>query len=186
MGLSSIKIAVTKMEAIQEEAKKSATTERPDVAELYRRHIAAAAGLAFLLTRDAAVAEDLAQDAFVRVVGRFRHLRRPEAFAPYLRKTVVNVCRAHFRRLRVERELLRREAAGRPPPASDGSGPRDDLALALASLPYRQRAAVVLRYYEDLSEDQVGEILRCSNRAVNSLVSRAMAALRREMEGEER
>jgi RNA polymerase sigma factor (sigma-70 family) len=174
------------MEAIQAGAKDSAAADKPDVAELYRRHIASAAGLAFLLTRDASIAEDLAQDAFVRVVGRFRHLRRPEAFAPYLRRTVVNLCRAHFRRLRIERDVLRRESAGRSVADPREMGERDDLARALASLPYRQRAAVVLRFYEDLSEGQVGEILRCSNRAVNALVSRAMAALRRELEGEER
>ena len=53
---------------------------------------------------------------------------------------------------------------------------------AIVALPYRQRAAIVLRFYEDLSERQAGAILRCSPRAVNALVSRAMATLRMEME----
>jgi RNA polymerase sigma factor (sigma-70 family) len=56
---------------------------------------------------------------------------------------------------------------------------------ALASLPERQRIAVVLRYYEDLSERQTAEILRCSIRAVNQLVARAIAALRERIGGQD-
>ena len=59
---------------------------------------------------------------------------------------------------------------------------RHDLWIAIQALPYRQRVAVVLRFYEDLSEAETGAILRCSVRAVNSLVSRAMVTLRAEME----
>src|SRR5881397_754394 len=77
--------------------------------ELYARHAAEAESLAYLLTGDPYLAEDVAQEAFIRLAGRFRHLRNPDAFGAYLRKTVVNLCRAHFRRARVERAYLRRE-----------------------------------------------------------------------------
>jgi DNA-directed RNA polymerase specialized sigma24 family protein len=52
---------------------------------------------------------------------------------------------------------------------------------AILRLPFRQRAAIVLRFYEDLSEDQTAAVLRCTTRATNSLVSRAMTTLRRDL-----
>ena len=86
---------------------------------------------------------------------------------------------SHHRRRRVEREYLSREV-GRPP-ATVGPpdvGARDELRTALATLPMRQRAAIVLRYYQDLSEQQVAEALGCSVTAARSLVFRAMETLR--------
>lgn len=157
-----------------------------NLAELYERHVGRSVGLARLLTGDRDVAEDLAHEAFLRVAGRFRHLRAPGAFESYLRRTVVNLCRARFRRLRVERAWLRRQPRNEPlaHPAYD---PDDRQAVwhALERLPYRQRAAIVLRYYEDLSVGQTGDVLRCSTRAANSLLARAMATLRKELPEEE-
>lgn len=150
------------------------------IEDLYVRHAPEAIRLAFLLTNDAATAEDLTQEAFIKVAGRFRYLRQPDAFATYLRRTVVNLAMSHHRRRRVERDHLAREAS-RParnavePPDIEG---RDELRTALRSLPARQRAAVVLRYYEDLSEQQVAETLGCSVTAARSLVFRAMETLR--------
>ena len=148
--------------------------------ELYVRHAPECVRLAFLLTSDRAAAEDIAQDAFIKVAGRFRHLRRPEAFEAYLRRTVVNLSMSHHRRNRTERRSLAREGAGRqiasvePPDLTD----RDELRAALRALPPRQRAAVVLRYYGDLTEFQVAESLGCSVTAARSLVFRGMEALR--------
>jgi hypothetical protein len=76
--------------------------------DLYAAHGPEAVCLAFLLTGDRDLAEDLAQDAFVRVARRFGDLRRPEAFGPYLRKTVVNLCKGHWRRRKIERTYLAR------------------------------------------------------------------------------
>jgi RNA polymerase sigma-70 factor (sigma-E family) len=151
------------------------------LAELYERHVGKAVGLARLLTGDPEAAEDLAHEAFLRVAGRFGHLRHSEAFEPYLQRTVVNLCRARFRRLRVERAWLRRQPRDEPP-ARLAYDPDDRAAVwrALERLPYRQRAAIVLRYYEDLSVEQTGEALGCSTRAANSLLARAMAELRAE------
>jgi RNA polymerase sigma-70 factor (sigma-E family) len=153
-------------------------TSRTSLAELYERHVGQMVSLARLLTGDRDVAEDVAHDAFVRVAGRFGALRDPGAFEAYLRRTVVNLCRGRFRRLRVERAFLK----GQRPPTEEvephGPEDRDALWSAIGALPYRQRAAVVLRFYEDLSEQQTGQVLRCSSRAVNALVSRAMATLR--------
>src|SRR6059058_2058925 len=94
--------------------------------ELYRRHAPDAVRLAYLLTGDRALAEDLAQEAFVRMFGRFRDLRNPDAFGAYLRKTVVNLSRSHFRRAKVERAYLEREA-GAPRPVGPDVGAREEM-----------------------------------------------------------
>ena len=147
--------------------------------ELYVRHAPAALRLAYFLTGDPEAARDLVQDAFVRVAGRFRHLRQPEAFDAYLRRTIVNLHTSGLRRLRTERSSLAREAALTVSVVpEDDHGVRDEMWQAILSLPPRQRAAIVLRYYEDLSEWQAAEVLHCSVGALNQLVVRAMATLR--------
>jgi RNA polymerase sigma-70 factor (sigma-E family) len=155
--------------------------------ELYQRHAPAAIRLAYFLTGDRELAQDLVQDAFVRVAGRFRHLRVPDAFDAYLRRTIVNLFTSHLRRLRLERAELRRERSltsvehRDPDPAE-----RDAMWRALQRLPIRQRAAVVLRFYEDLPERDAAEVLGCSASALNGLVARAMSTLRNEIGEEDR
>lgn len=162
---------------------------RPEsrLAEMYVRHAPAAGRLAYLLTGSHAEAEDLVQEAFVRVVGRFGHLRVPDAFGAYLRRTIVNLHTSRLRRVRVERAYLQREGQ-RPSKATamPDVGAREALWRRLLELPPRQRAAVVLRYYEDLSETETAEVLRCSVAAVKSLVARAMEALRTTVGSEDR
>jgi DNA-directed RNA polymerase specialized sigma24 family protein len=123
------------------------------LAELYQRHAPAAGRLAYLLTGSHEQAEDLVQEAFVRVVGRFGHLRVPDAFPAYLRRTIENLHRSGLRRRRLER-ALRGARGGRPvePVAPPDVGTREALWRALRTLPPRKRALVVRRYYEDLSE----------------------------------
>jgi RNA polymerase sigma-70 factor (sigma-E family) len=154
--------------------------------ELYARHIGAGVRLAFLLTGDRAHAEDLAQEAFVRCVGRFRHLRKPDAFAAYFRRAIVNLHTSGLRRRRLEREWLAREgaASARRVSSQPDVGARQDLWKALGELPARQRAALVLRYYEDLSERETADVLGCSVAAVKSLVSRGGETLRELIRGE--
>ena len=152
--------------------------------ELYRQHAPDAGRLGYLLTGDRALAEDLVQEAFVRMFGRFRDLRNPDAFGAYLRKTVVNLSRSHFRRMRVERAYLQREA-GAPQPGSPQLGAREEMWQRLLGLPERQRAAIVLRYYEDLSEAETADTMRCPVGTVKSLVSRGIERLRQGMERDE-
>jgi RNA polymerase sigma-70 factor (sigma-E family) len=158
---------------------------RGRAADLFRRHCDDAIRLAYLLTGDRHLAEDLTQDAFVRSFGRFQDLRRPEAFAWYLRRTVVNLSRDHFRRLQRERAHSDRER--RPEAEEDVRlsrvDARDELLHALQALPPRQRAAVVLRHCEGLPEQQVADVLGTSVGAINSLVSRGLTALREQMRG---
>lgn len=81
------------------------------LAEVYVRSAPAGFRLAYLLTGDRALAEDLVQEAFLRFVGRLHHLRDPEAFDAYLRRTIVNPSKDTFRRRAVERSYLERRTA---------------------------------------------------------------------------
>jgi RNA polymerase sigma-70 factor (sigma-E family) len=165
-----------------EVARDTATEGR--LTELYVRHAPAAQRLAFLLTGDRAQAEDLVQEAFVRVVGRFGHLRVPDAFGAYLRRTIVNLHTSQLRRKRLERAWLERERHA-PTAVTPEVGGREELWHAVLALPPRQRAAVVLRFYEDLSERETAEVLRCSPAAAKALVARAMETLRTEIRKDE-
>jgi RNA polymerase sigma-70 factor (sigma-E family) len=160
--------------------------ERSDrLGELYRRHAPGGLRLAFLLTGNRAIAEDLLHDAFVRVAGRFRHLRFPEAFDAYLRSTIVNLHISQLRRQRSERNYLERERGRHPVvEAVFHVTLQGELWEALMSLPARQRAAVVLRYYEDLSEREAADVMGCSLEALRSAVARGMRTLRSAIGGE--
>jgi RNA polymerase sigma-70 factor (sigma-E family) len=153
------------------------------LAELYERHAGAGLRLAYLLTGgDRPQAEDLLHEAFVRCVGRFRHLRVPDAFDSYLRRAIVNLHTSGLRHTKLERAYAARQrgAPARVNMMPDVAG-RQDLWRALSVLPARQRAALVLRYYEDLSERDTAEVLGCSLPAVQSLIARGTEALRGEI-----
>ena len=157
--------------------------EHSSLGDLYVEHAPDGIRLAFLLTGDRSLAEDLVQEAFVRLVGRLRHLRDPNAFGAYLRRTIVNLSTSHFRHRKVERAYLERVARAPQPRSNPNEELDETMHDALLRLPERQRAALVLRFYEDLSDVQTAEILRCSAGTVRSLVSRGMTTLREELEG---
>ena len=157
------------------------------VAELYAAHAPRAGRLAYVLTRDRDLAEDVAQEAFARLIARLPRLRHPEAVEAYLRRSVINLCRKHWRRMARERSFVRREGpamAARVTTQPD-VGQRDALQGALDRLPYRQRAALVLRFYADLSEEETARTLGCAVGTVKSLVFRGLRTLREEMRDEE-
>jgi RNA polymerase sigma-70 factor (sigma-E family) len=147
--------------------------------ELYARHANEAARLAYLLTGDRGLAEDLVQDAFVRLFGRFHDLRSPDAFQWYLRRTVVNLARSHFRHQKVERTYLQREGRRAPAaPVPPDLAAKEDMWRSLQMIPERQRTALVLHFYEDLTEAQTAEVMGCPIGTVKSLVSRGLERLR--------
>jgi RNA polymerase sigma-70 factor (sigma-E family) len=164
--------------------------ERPSFADQYRAESGRVRALAFLLTGDHHLAEDLAQEAFVRVGSRLRHVS-PETFGPYVRRTVVNLAHSHFRRLAVRRKYSGRiESDARQRMAACESGrtdteTREQLWDALQHLPPRQRAAIVCRYYLDLSEAETAQALGVSVGTVKSSTSRGLAALRAVIGSEE-
>ena len=149
--------------------------------ELYTRHISDARRFAYLLCGDERASADIAQDAFVRVASRLGALRNADAFPAYLRVTVRNLVRMQARASARETDrLLRHErmtlnAEGQ---AQDQLTQWDDLWLALAGLPERQRAALVCRFYLDLSERETARVLSCRPGTVKSLVSRGLATMR--------
>ena len=155
--------------------------------ELYSAHAPGALRLAILLTGDHHRAEDLVQDAFVRITGRFTHLRARGAFGSYLNRTIVNLAKDQGRRAGLERRELQKErdavARAEHPSMPDLEG-RKEILDVLLLLPYRQRAAVVLRYYQDFSEQQVADTLGCSLSAARSLITRGMETLRKQLRGE--
>ena len=145
-----------------------------DLAALYRDQADALRRVAYLMTGVREVAEEVVQDAFVRIHGRWASLDTPGA---YLRTTVLHLCldwqrrtvteRQHTTTRRVERQVL--------PPEVDETW--DDL----ARLPQDQRVALVLRYYEDLPMDEIARLMGCPTATVRTRIHRAIARLRREM-----
>jgi RNA polymerase sigma-70 factor (sigma-E family) len=178
----------TAMDPDMTESERAAAPVAPGrLEDLYIRNAPGALRLAYFLTGNRELAEDLMQEAFVRVAGRFRHLHMPDAFDAYLRRTIVNLYTSHLRRTKLERAYVARHGAD-PSVAREAGDPaaRDELWRALHTLPERQRAAIVLRFYEDLSEHQSAEILHCSPGALNQLVVRGMATLREQIGDDER
>ena len=158
-----------------------------EVAELYRRHVPAVRGFTTVLTAgNAALAEDLVHDAFIRTAGRLTSLRDPTAFDAYLRRAVVNAFVSWQRRQSVERRWLSRQhaAAQSAEDVTSRIEGDDEVLRRLRELPPRQRVAVAARICLDLSEAQTADLLGCSIGTVKSLTSRGLATLRR-LEGVE-
>ncbi len=149
--------------------------------ELYTANSQRAGRLAYFLVGDRELAQDLVQEAFLKVFARWGNLRDPHSFAAYLNRTIVNMAHKTHRRRRVERRYLDKQPRLEAVAPTRDYATADDLWRQLQTLPQRQRTAVVLRYYEDLSEAQTAEVLRCPVGTVKSLVSRGLAQLRAEM-----
>ncbi len=137
-------------------------------------------GIARLLTADAHAGEDLVQDVLEKMYARWPRVHEPDAYA---RRALANAATSRWRRRAARPEVLweldRDASAGHPghdPHA--GTEQRLDLLAELARLPARQRGVVVLRYLDDLSEQQVAELLEISVGTVKSQSSRALARLR--------
>lgn len=134
--------------------------------------------IAYLLTHDWTLAEDLLQTALVRAWSAWQRVDGdPER---YVRKILVNTYSSWWRR-RWNAEYPTEELPEPPADRSDPHGQladRDQLWPALRRLPKRQRAVLVLRFFEDLSEAEVAETIGCSVGTVKSQTSRALAKLR--------
>jgi len=177
-------------EAVRPEAFLAAPVGRTEwsadlaVIELYAVHYSALVRLAVMLVRDTPTAEEVVQDAFIAMHEAWERLRDTERALAYMRQTVVNRSRSVLRhRMVVERNQQK------PPPdmpsAEHGALTlleRSAVIAALRGLPERQREAIVLRYYADLSEAEIAAAMRISRGAVKSHTSRGMAALRTALE----
>jgi RNA polymerase sigma-70 factor (sigma-E family) len=150
------------------------------VTDLYTAHYRSLVRLSALLVRDLATAEEVVQDAFVAMHGGWRRLRDNDKALSYLRQSVVNRSRSVLR----HRTVVDRNAPKPPPdmPSAEQGAiaifERDAVVSALRTLPPRQREALVLRFYGDLSEAQIAAAMSISRGAVKSHTARAMSALR--------
>ncbi|HMG43216.1 MAG TPA: sigma-70 family RNA polymerase sigma factor [Acidimicrobiales bacterium] len=156
---------------------------RGDLEGLFREHYASLLRLARVLTGDDELAEDIAQDAFMRLDAS---ISWPAAGAElaYLRRTVVNLSHDHFRRRLVVRRHIRstRDDAGDlTGPAALDRSQQVRVAAAVRALPRRQRDCVVLRYYSGCSDAEVAELLEIGIGSVKSSIARARARLAREL-----
>ena len=156
------------------------------IQRLYREQATRCGRLAYLLTEDNDQAQELVQEAFTRLIARWRSIKDPVAIEAYLRRTVVNLAQKRWRKSATERAFLRapwrsQDVAVNPPDVET----REQLRDALRALPFRQRAVIVLRYYEDLTEIDIADALGCARGTVKSSLSRGLDALRIRLEGEE-
>lgn len=134
---------------------------------------------AYLLTGDVHHAEDLTQTALAKAYRSWRRVSRSDRPEAYVRRILVNCNSDRFRKRRVTEALtaVPPEVAGRDEAVS-WADERSALLAALAGLPPKQRAVIVMRYWEDLSEAEVAEVLGCSPGTVKSQASKALAKLR--------
>jgi RNA polymerase sigma factor (sigma-70 family) len=144
----------------------------------YRDNFTQTARLVRLLTNRPDVADDLAQDSFVRVYRYAQNADRPiDNPAALLRTTTVNVCRSwHTSQQRLQQRMVRHGADSVSLTDSER-----ELDASLRRLPYDQRAVVVLRYWLGLTEGEIAEALECRPGTVKSRLSRALKALRKEL-----
>jgi RNA polymerase sigma-70 factor (sigma-E family) len=150
------------------------------VTEIYIGHYNSLVRLALLLVRDVQTAEEVVQDAFEAMHLAWKRLHDQEKALSYLRQSVVNRSRSVLRHRKVV-DLHQPKAAPDEPSAEHAAMAlfeRSAVIAALGRLPVRQREAVVLRYYADLSEADIAQAMGISKGAVKSHTARAMAALR--------
>jgi RNA polymerase sigma-70 factor, ECF subfamily len=138
--------------------------------------------LAFLLVRDYAVAQDIVQEAFVRVWLSPRTPREMSAFRPWLYKTVVNLARDHRRRQgRWARLRFGRIASADPIELAERRQRDSRLGTAMRGLSRREQEAVYVRFFEDAPYDEVARIVGVQTGTARVLVHRALAKLRRQL-----
>ncbi|SCF09569.1 SigE family RNA polymerase sigma factor [Micromonospora mirobrigensis] len=135
--------------------------------------------LARLLTGDQHRAEDLTQDVLAKAYLHWRKISRADRPDVYVRRMLVNANASWWRR-RSNREQATDTFAERPQPGDLGgeAATRDEMWRLILGLPDRQRAVLVLRYYEDLDDATIAQILDCSPVTVRTHAMRALAHLR--------
>jgi RNA polymerase sigma-70 factor (sigma-E family) len=148
--------------------------------ELYTAHYRKLVRLAMMLLDDVGRAEEVVQDAYVKMHRSWRRIREPKAAEAYLRVTVVNLARSRLRR-----RLVAQKHAPKPMPDAPSAEygaleilERERVTSVLRSLPQRQRECLMLRYYADLTETQIAATLGITAGAVKTHCFRGMATMR--------
>ncbi len=154
------------------------------VAELFMAEAARLVSLARFFVEDRTAAEDLVQEAFIRLSRSAHRIREPERGAAYLRSIVINLARDHNRRGLVS---LRHQppASTDEPSAEDTAAAREsrlEVVAALRNLPRRQRDCVALRYYLELSVEEIATTLGLSRNSVKTHLQRGLRSLAQRLE----
>jgi RNA polymerase sigma-70 factor (sigma-E family) len=162
----------------------SAPCDGAGIADLFRARHVDLVRLATLLVGDQATGEDVVQDVFARVCARAERLSENGIAMAYIRTAVVNACRSVHRRRSIARRFgasAETELWSEPPRSPEAAvllaEDRRQVLRALAALPRRQREALVLRYYQRLSEAEIAAAMRISRGTVKSTLSRGLDAL---------
>jgi RNA polymerase sigma-70 factor, ECF subfamily len=162
------------MDDVIADSAQAAGTDR--LRQAYVAHADGLLRLCILVTGKKYIAEELVQETFLRAASALERLGEEEV-GPYLRATSMNLWRNRLRRLALERRIHPMQQPDPEIPFED----RDELWASIRQLPPRQRACLVLRYHEDLTERQTAVLLHCSIGTVKSQTSRALASLRKEL-----
>jgi len=154
------------------------------VTALYAAHYRALIGLAALLVRDRATAEEVVQDSFVAMHGVWRRLREPDQALSYLRRSVVNRSRSVLRHRAVADRVAPQSLPDAPSAEQDAMALLEHSAMvaALHTLPLRQREVLVLRFYADMSPADIASVIGISASAVSGHTARALSSLRAMLE----
>lgn len=152
-------------------------------AEFVRANTAALLRTGYLLTRDGGEAEELVQDSLVWLYPRWQQVRAAEHQLAYVRKAVVNRFLAGKRRMsatEIRFDPTLERFSEQPAQRDEAAEVDERMAVwqALGQLSERQRAAIVLRFFHDLPDDEVAQVLECRVGTVRSLISRSLSALR--------
>ncbi|MET0557714.1 MAG: RNA polymerase sigma factor [Solirubrobacterales bacterium] len=162
----------------------------PAVAELFRRHWPDTHRAAFLIVRDAAAAEDIAQEAFLAALSALGRFDRRRPFSPWLHRITVNRAidwsRAQSVRSEVAATPALLDAVGSEPPLDQSSGGIGEIEAALAELPAEQRAVVVLRYLLEYTPGEISRMLELPRGTINSRLRRGLDRLSESLEREAR
>lgn len=160
------------------------------MAALHHTHYKSLVRLASLLLGDTGRSEEVVQDAFVRLHSRFGGLQRVDNAPAYLRSAVLNGARSQLRRQAVRDRHAERATAREVSPSAEAGalsrGEHDRVLAALRHLPDRQREALVLRYYLDLSEAEMAAAMGISTGSVKTHLHRGLDALGNLLEEDDR
>ena len=153
------------------------------VTALYQAHALGLIRLAHIMLGDRPNAEDVVQEAFCGLYRRWSHLSDTGSALPYLRTSVLNGCRSLQRRRPGRHNQPGGSADGLPVASAEAAAitgeDRREVMQALRRLPARQREALVLRYYLDLSPEEIGTVMKISPSSVRSATHRALSSLGR-------
>lgn len=148
--------------------------------ELVTAHGQALFRLAFVLTGSRPAAEDLYQETWMKAQQKWSRVSAAVSPGPYLKKVMVNIYTSQRRKgssTEIPMDIHPGASESRPGPDA-ALADRDELWQLVQRLPYAERAAIVLRYYEDLSDQEAAELLGCRASTVRSNTSRALSRLR--------